>query len=353
MNIAALLDAYQKSFISEVLFNEAMNKIDLALFAKGVTVELGADKNWAVMHTPSEMIFVWKWDRSDTHVNRVTGDVDSIAAVEKLHAHFLKGYCKRCEKWTTTMGVGEGLGRLFVHGDYDSIKAVQAIMLANEKLVRWKGEIDQRRTLAGLPFPSDYDDSPRAAVGSLIEHHVLYANKCYEGLTAAVEKTGYRVLEGAGSNFRIEPTVQLYSQEWWERSADGIVTYRRDANKDVPEWVVKSSAFRVLCEATKLPSQEERDSFGGLRALIADDSYADTFRSSRDYRAALLKAFEPPQAMRPSFGYSGVKWDSAEVQYWPDVTRVPTHNAKLTPTITHLLAALRNAIVDASPAKVD
>lgn len=34
----------------------------------------------------------------------------------------------------TTMGVGSGDGRLFVHGDYDSIKAAQAIVIERDQL---------------------------------------------------------------------------------------------------------------------------------------------------------------------------------------------------------------------------
>ncbi|MGI9708673.1 ead/Ea22-like family protein [Serratia marcescens] len=37
-------------------------------------------------------------------------------------------------KTAMTMGVGSGNGNLFVHGDYDSIKAAQAIVLENESL---------------------------------------------------------------------------------------------------------------------------------------------------------------------------------------------------------------------------
>ncbi|MBN5380283.1 hypothetical protein [Serratia marcescens] len=37
-------------------------------------------------------------------------------------------------KTAMTMGVGSGNGNLFVHGDYDSIKAAQVIVLENESL---------------------------------------------------------------------------------------------------------------------------------------------------------------------------------------------------------------------------
>lgn len=35
-----------------------------------------------------------------------------------------------------SIGVGDGSGNLFVHGSYDSVKAVQRIILRNEELER-------------------------------------------------------------------------------------------------------------------------------------------------------------------------------------------------------------------------
>jgi hypothetical protein len=45
--------------------------------------------------------------------------------------------CRRLEsvnKNNCTLGVGDGAGSLFVHGDYDSIKAVQKIIFERDKL---------------------------------------------------------------------------------------------------------------------------------------------------------------------------------------------------------------------------
>lgn len=39
----------------------------------------------------------------------------------------------------------------------------------NDSLARWKGEIDQRRILLNLPFPDDYDNSPRYAIETMIK----------------------------------------------------------------------------------------------------------------------------------------------------------------------------------------
>ncbi|HAU5716804.1 hypothetical protein PTR13_04030 [Serratia bockelmannii] len=54
-------------------------------------------------------------------------------------------------KTAMTMGVGSGNGNLFVHGDYDSIKAAQAIVLENESL---------RAKLATPVRLVDYRNSP-------------------------------------------------------------------------------------------------------------------------------------------------------------------------------------------------
>lgn len=52
---------------------------------------------------------------------------------------------------------------------------------ANELLVRWKGEIDSRRIALGLPFPDDYDNSPKYAVATLIEAEKIAPNNEVRG----------------------------------------------------------------------------------------------------------------------------------------------------------------------------
>jgi hypothetical protein len=44
-----------------------------------------------------------------------------------------------------TLGVGDGSGRLFVYGDYDSIKAAQSISIAAENLAKRVSELQKRR----------------------------------------------------------------------------------------------------------------------------------------------------------------------------------------------------------------
>jgi DNA repair exonuclease SbcCD ATPase subunit len=48
------------------------------------------------------------------------------------------------EKISCTLGVGSGDGKLFVHGDYDSIKAAQAIILERDALREQLDKTNQR-----------------------------------------------------------------------------------------------------------------------------------------------------------------------------------------------------------------
>lgn len=60
-------------------------------------------------------------------------------------------------KTAMTMGVGSGNGNLFVHGDYDSIKAAQAIVLENESL---RAKLATPVRLPGSFYPDGDIDLP-------------------------------------------------------------------------------------------------------------------------------------------------------------------------------------------------
>lgn len=55
------------------------------------------------------------------HQGTITVDVTALDMV-------MQDYAKLRAKTEVSMGVGDGSGKLFVHGDYDSIKAAQAII---------------------------------------------------------------------------------------------------------------------------------------------------------------------------------------------------------------------------------
>ncbi|MEL5594184.1 hypothetical protein [Serratia ureilytica] len=90
-------------------------------------------------------------------------------------------------KTAMTMGVGSGNGNLFVHGDYDSIKAAQAIVLENESLrakLATPVRLTEERTLwAG---EDDYDTG-----------HVKGWNANRIEQAALLKKQGFTVAEDA------------------------------------------------------------------------------------------------------------------------------------------------------------
>lgn len=65
----------------------------------------------------------------------------AYAEIEKL-----RNEVERLKSMTAvTMGVGQGDGKLFVHGDYESIKAAQDIVLERDKL---RKEVEEWRSFA-------------------------------------------------------------------------------------------------------------------------------------------------------------------------------------------------------------
>jgi len=56
-----------------------------------------------------------------------------------------------------TMGVGSGDGNLFVHGDYESIKAAQALVFRAERLEKALEEIRSRSCINLAMNPNPYE----------------------------------------------------------------------------------------------------------------------------------------------------------------------------------------------------
>lgn len=67
-------------------------------------------------------------------LNRSSMDESLIARLLKESKDYKAQIVVLEEKTSVTCGVGSGNGNLFVHGDYDSIKAVQALVFDNERL---------------------------------------------------------------------------------------------------------------------------------------------------------------------------------------------------------------------------
>ncbi|ENG6107634.1 hypothetical protein ACAY19_002305 [Serratia liquefaciens] len=83
-------------------------------------------------------------------------------------------------KTAMTMGVGNGGGSLFVHGDYDSIKAAQSIVFENESLRA------KLATPVRLPEPCVYEVNGTRFYDRLSEAEVI-ASLRKQGFTAGDE----------------------------------------------------------------------------------------------------------------------------------------------------------------------
>lgn len=83
------------------------------------------------------------------------------ADVMKSRIEALQDECEKLRtKTSVTLGVGDGGGKLFVHGDYDSIKRVQALIFECEQLRNLKEEAKSGVSSGGYqPVYSNYDVS--------------------------------------------------------------------------------------------------------------------------------------------------------------------------------------------------
>ena len=107
-------------------------------------------------------------------------------------------------------------------------REIERLQEANATLVSWKGEIDSRRIALNLPFPDDYDNSPRYAVHTLIE-----AEKALQGpwkpISSAPKDTDVLVCDESG-----DMVVARWSvlHEGWRLTQTGA--YAEDGELDSP-----------------------------------------------------------------------------------------------------------------------
>src|SRR5690606_37177289 len=89
--------------------------------------------------------------RADGGDYYLAADVDAV--IEALRAEV-----ERLKSMTAvTMGVGRGDGSLFVHGDYDSIKAAQVLVSRAERLAEALEEIRSRSCMNLAMNPNPYE----------------------------------------------------------------------------------------------------------------------------------------------------------------------------------------------------
>lgn len=94
---------------------------------------------------------------------------------------------------TTCMGVGDGSGKLFVYGDYESIKAAQAIVLRLAEAEQWNArlttELDAVSSAIGGPEYMDPPDGGNVSLGEQVR-------RMKSGLMEALRR-----IRHAGNNF--------------------------------------------------------------------------------------------------------------------------------------------------------
>ena len=80
-------------------------------------------------------------------------DVKAVSVMKTAYGFILKALSaqrqswarEKAEKYGVTMGVGEGDGKMFVHGDYESIKHLQTKILNWEKVVAEKSALEKEK----------------------------------------------------------------------------------------------------------------------------------------------------------------------------------------------------------------
>ncbi|MGP1191372.1 hypothetical protein ACJ8JY_03535 [Serratia sp. CY54039] len=88
-------------------------------------------------------------------------------------------------KTAMTMGVGSGNGNLFVHGDYDSIKAAQAIVLENESL--------RAKLATPVRLPKRWDISGQVNPPRIVEVQFEQQNRTHDQCAEAIRAAGFTV----------------------------------------------------------------------------------------------------------------------------------------------------------------
>lgn len=98
----------------------------------------------------SEATFWTLYERKDNGLSHALLDcVDRLGVEAAMRVYVerdqLQEQVRALESKTSmTMGVGDGSGKLFVHGDYDSIKAAQAIVLRMEESLRERDALQEQ-----------------------------------------------------------------------------------------------------------------------------------------------------------------------------------------------------------------
>ncbi|WP_273835609.1 hypothetical protein [Serratia marcescens] len=116
--------------------------------------------------------------------NSVVASADVLAVFAELEAKD-KRIAELEAKTAMTMGVGSGNGNLFVHGDYDSIKAAQAIVLESESL--------RARLATPVRLPKRWDISGQVNPPRIVEVQFEQQNRTHDQCAEAIRAAGFKV----------------------------------------------------------------------------------------------------------------------------------------------------------------
>jgi len=163
------------------------------------------------------------------------------------------------DKMAVTMGVGDGSGQLFVHGDYESIKAAQRILDERSALAK---ELDEAR---GVIMDSDCDSPSAVLLNELREQHAalrLSAERARDFL-ASIESGLEDQVQGRVDV--LDHTVLHWVRTEFSASLAlcGLESALSDAPPS-PDSVIESLR-RTLAEAVS-----ERDDLAGQVSILQD-----------------------------------------------------------------------------------
>lgn len=155
--------------------------------------------------------------------------------------------------------------------------------------------------------------------------------------------------------------TEMYAREWYLLGTDGEVTFHRDAEANMPEWV---SEFAAQYQQNRVRNVVFLD---GEKTFISQltNQHCGMFQVPKGCEFVAFDWDRPlePQQCQPEralldhmfqCNYSvGVRSDGQAVVFSNGLKDLSSFSSRVTPTITHLLDALKTAILEQSPAKVD
>ena len=135
--------------------------------------------------TPEIFGDVVRADDYDNLLAEYKASQDALKSVTELWNEQRQRIATLEAKTSMTMGVGDGNGTLFVHGDYDSIKAVQRIVLENEEL--------RAKLATPVRLPKRWNVSGQVNPPRIVEVQFEQQNRTLDQCADAIRAAGFKV----------------------------------------------------------------------------------------------------------------------------------------------------------------